>query len=382
MSITMKILKRLVICHWLKPLISHEAFSDQFAFIPLPGRGCTTALTCIYGNIVKSLDCGNWVNTIMIDLSKAFDRVSPVAIVDALFSLGASQECLAWVFNFMSDRHVAVKFNNTISSFISHSTGTPQGSLISPILFTCLLHTLKPISSRSKFFKYADDLTIIFSSKNPNASQQIQAEIANIEEWCRSKQMKINAQKSALIHMPGRKKPAVPSVSIENNPLAIVDSARLLGIELSCDIKWSRNVDLCVKKASRLFYHLLRLSKNRVNKNTMLNFYLIFVRPHLSYAFPVMCNLTQFNLKKLLKAEKRFLNIVGLQPKESLKEFLNRMCEQLAQNVLKNENHPIQQLLNKRHVSNTRSRKKVSVPVGHNSYYAQSFIKYFYNSAA
>ena len=43
----LKILERIVHLRWLTLLITYSNFSDQFAFIPLRGRGCTSALTLI-----------------------------------------------------------------------------------------------------------------------------------------------------------------------------------------------------------------------------------------------------------------------------------------------------------------------------------------------
>ena len=43
-----KILERIVMEKWLKPIMPIKKLQDQFALVFLKGRGCTSALTAIY----------------------------------------------------------------------------------------------------------------------------------------------------------------------------------------------------------------------------------------------------------------------------------------------------------------------------------------------
>ena len=110
-----KVLERLVMDKWLKPLVSIDKLDDQFAFIPLKGRGCTSALTAIYGQAVSRLDQGHYVNLLLIDFSKAFDRTPCSKIIDVLISCGAPIQCIFWIFNFLNQRNCFVEINGSKS---------------------------------------------------------------------------------------------------------------------------------------------------------------------------------------------------------------------------------------------------------------------------
>ena len=43
-----KVIEKLMFQHLLKPLIKNSTFKDQFAFVPLPGRGAPSAVTLVY----------------------------------------------------------------------------------------------------------------------------------------------------------------------------------------------------------------------------------------------------------------------------------------------------------------------------------------------
>ena len=64
---------RLVINKWIKPSMNNNNFEDQFAFVPMPGRGCTNALTLIYGAILHHQETDSHSQIMAVDFSKAFD---------------------------------------------------------------------------------------------------------------------------------------------------------------------------------------------------------------------------------------------------------------------------------------------------------------------
>ena len=93
----------------------------------------------IYGKSAFLLDQGNWVNLILIDFNKAFDRAAPSVILDSPMDCGASQECLYWIFNYIIDRQLRVKVGDGYSEFASISVETPPPEMKKQTkLMTCL----------------------------------------------------------------------------------------------------------------------------------------------------------------------------------------------------------------------------------------------------
>jgi len=373
----LKILERIFTVKYLNPLISESIFSDQFAFIPLKGRGCTSALTCIYGTIINQVDLGHYVNLVLVDFSKAFDRASLSRIVNSLISLNASYQCILWVCSFIHNREVSVNFSNSFSPFKKITGGTPQGSIVSPILFAILLSSLKPLDNQTFYFKYADDLTIVQSTENPPDNKRLAVELNHVVDWCTKNKMIINESKTHIMHISNRKTPTPPLVVLNDEPLTCVESAKLLGIFIQTNLKWDLQIVTSIMKASRIFFPLLQLRRANVSSSILWHLYQSLVRSTLTYAYPAMCNMSKQNLKKLMKTEKRFINLLHLQPNSDLCDFFNKICLRLATSVQTFNNHPFRSLLQQFNYSSTRSRRTLIMPHCNSTLKRNSFIKYF-----
>jgi len=74
---------------------------------------------------------------ILLDFSKAFDKVSHEKLALKLHDYGIRGPALKWVKGFLDNRHQSVIVNGSSCEPIPVSSGVPQGSSI--ILFKCLL---------------------------------------------------------------------------------------------------------------------------------------------------------------------------------------------------------------------------------------------------
>ena len=79
---------------------------------------------------------------VMIDIEKAIEMVSPIVILHALVSVGIHGKMLKWLQDFLTHRSGNVKFQNEKSSTVQFMNGTPQGSCLSPTLFSYVINGL------------------------------------------------------------------------------------------------------------------------------------------------------------------------------------------------------------------------------------------------
>ena len=85
------------------------------------------------------------------------------------------------------------------------SGGTPQSSIISPILFVIITFSLGQVTKYCLYFKYANDLTTLHKHDSPFGKDDLQIEVNNVISWSTTFSMPINERKTNLMHISGRK---------------------------------------------------------------------------------------------------------------------------------------------------------------------------------
>ena len=99
---------------------------------------------------------------VLIDVEKAFEMVSPTVVLQVLAKAGIVGILLNLIKSFLTERRGRVQFQNELSSSMDFKNGTPQGSCLSPTIFSyvinCLLDQKLPASVQQ--VAYADDLAL------------------------------------------------------------------------------------------------------------------------------------------------------------------------------------------------------------------------------
>ena len=119
---------------------------------------------------------------LMLNVKEAFDNVSRDRLLNTMKNLGISQNIVNWTNDFMSDRRVALSFDNERDDMKSIETGISQGSSISPILFLLYLRSLfddiKRQYSSTMCLSYIDDVSILVSNKKVKQNKKMLEDIA------------------------------------------------------------------------------------------------------------------------------------------------------------------------------------------------------------
>ena len=131
-SIIMKSLERIVLKHILKDV---QWNIDPLQFAYRNKRSTDDALLYTLHNIYCHLDRPKryaWV--LSIDFSSAFNTIRPHIMMERLWQLGVNADIIMWGESFLTERAQCVRVNEAVSSLIMTNTGSPQGSVISPVL--------------------------------------------------------------------------------------------------------------------------------------------------------------------------------------------------------------------------------------------------------
>jgi len=80
------------------------------------------------------------VLSVFIDIEKAYDMVKKEVLLSTLLSYGISGRMFYFIRSFLSIRTFQVRIGSTLSMTKRLENGTPQGSVLSPILFSLMIN--------------------------------------------------------------------------------------------------------------------------------------------------------------------------------------------------------------------------------------------------
>ena len=118
-----------------------------------------------------------------------------------------------------------------------------------------MITDLKPISSINQICKYADDTTLLV----PETSDlDLCTEWENIKTWAKDNALIINMNKTkeVVFCQPN------PRLDLRLQPIQSIETVRcvkLLGINLTSDLKFSGHIKDLVTKCNQIFYLLRKL---------------------------------------------------------------------------------------------------------------------------
>ena len=126
-----------------------------------------------------------------------------------------------------------------------------------PLLFIIYTNDISNACDIFKSIVYANDTTLMstlsaFNSHGENnVSDNINEELAKIDEWLKLNKLWLNVKKSKfmLLYMPGRNL-QIPNLHINNIKLECLDSFNFLGITIDKHLPWEEHINLIANKIS------------------------------------------------------------------------------------------------------------------------------------
>ena len=147
-----------------------------------------TVLACIHDDIIRAVDEKQCVILLLLHLSAAFHTIDHDMLLSRLWKyIGLGDTALNWFGSYLSQRQQSVLINGVKSKTVPLSCGVPQGSVLSPSLFTIYPLSLDDVIRKHglKFHMYAEDCQLYtsFSMSTNEGVSSMQMAIDDIRAW-------------------------------------------------------------------------------------------------------------------------------------------------------------------------------------------------------
>ena len=217
---------------------------------------------------------------------------------------------IAWIASFLEDREQCVRYKAHTSDWVKFKGGVPQGTRIGPLGFVTVVNDAATDDALT-ILKYVDDLTLI-ETRSRDDLPVMQGHLDKFSEWASDNHMKLNPSKCANMKVSFlQKDPLYQPLTIDNVPLQVVSSAKILGVHVNSDLKWSTQVREILKKANSRLYMLKLLKHFNLPTDDLVPIYSGFVRPTAEYAAPVWhSGITDADSAALERIQKRACIII------------------------------------------------------------------------
>ncbi len=149
------------------------------------GRNTMDPAVCLEHEIRKAQINRESVVTVFFDIEKAYDMMWREGLLIKLCKLGIKGQMYRWINNFLSGRAIKVRIGNSYSEKFVIENGTPQGSIVSPLLFSIMInYVFEDLDNGLGLSLFADDGAIWKRGRNIGfIVKKLQEAIAIVEEW-------------------------------------------------------------------------------------------------------------------------------------------------------------------------------------------------------
>jgi exonuclease III len=293
--------------------LTDASFFNEWQRAYLPKKEASEIVYRLTEEIKETSNKKKWFTTAFsLDVEKAFDSVWHNGLRYKLRNIGLPEGMCRILSSFLQNRTISVRCQSALSTSVPLEAGTPQGSVLSPLLFLIYVNDMPLNLNGLRAGQFADDVTSWLSETNKaRAQRRIQRSLNSIQEWCSKWRVKLNVEKTQLVTF-NRSAKYQEQFHLLNEEIDESPTLKVLGVKIS-----SRGslLEHCKERAAMANQRigLLRLINGKnwgANTKTLKQLYVQYIRPILEHGSVVTATATPSHIKPLKVAERKALRVI------------------------------------------------------------------------
>lgn len=267
------------------------------------GRNTMDPALCLEHEIRKAQINRESVVAIFFDLEKAYDMMWKEGLLIKLHKIGIKGPMYRWIKDFLLERSIQVKIGKCYSDKTVIENGIPQGSIVSPLLFSIMINDVfMGLENGMGLSLFADDGAIWKRGRNLKFIMgKIQEAINKIEEWSFKWGFKFSVDKTKTMIFTKKRVVGNLKLKLYNQELERVKEIKFLGLWFDERMTWKVHVQKINDKCKKVLNVMRCLVGNEwgADRTSMKTIYIGLIRSVLDYGCIAFGSAAKTSLRRL-----------------------------------------------------------------------------------
>ena len=305
---------------YLLKVLTEKKFFKPIQAGYLKGRSSQEHLFRLTQDILNGFKLRQCTAGIFLDVKAAFDCVWKNGLKYKIQQIGLSKQIENLLFSFLDERTLRVFENGIWSETVNLLAGTPQGSILSPILYLIFMNGACDGLDQEKASQYADDIGIWATKDNvKEAIASIQCSMDHLERWCKRWFVTLNPIKSQLVVFTKcfRHKAEMETndfkITLFGQNVQTIPEAIFLGVIFDQRMTWEPQFKKLTSRAYNRLNLLRRISSlaRDPNPNILAQLYQAIILPVFEYSSLSIICAADVHMEKLQLLQNMALRVVS-----------------------------------------------------------------------